>query len=57
MGTTANKTETKPAPSKPATAKAPDIATASVPDTLATLHVNPDNGLTNADVETPLQIP
>jgi plasma-membrane proton-efflux P-type ATPase len=52
MGTTADKTETKPAPSKPATAKAPDIATASVPDTLATLHVNPDNGLTSADVET-----
>src|SRR5665213_2527869 len=39
-------------PGKPETAKAPDIATASVPDTLATLLVNPDNGLTSADVET-----
>jgi plasma-membrane proton-efflux P-type ATPase len=29
----------------------PDIASASVPDTLATLHVNPDTGLTNAEVD------
>jgi H+-transporting ATPase len=52
MGTTATKTEAKPTPSKPATAKAPDIATASVPDTLAALHVNPDIGLTRAEVDT-----
>ena len=52
MGTTANITEAKPAPSKPATAKAPDIATASVPDTLAALHVTPDTGLTHAEVDT-----
>jgi plasma-membrane proton-efflux P-type ATPase len=32
--------------------KEPDIASASVPDTLTTLHVNPDTGLTNADVDT-----
>jgi plasma-membrane proton-efflux P-type ATPase len=29
-----------------------DIASASVPDTLATLRVNPDSGLTHAEVET-----
>ena len=37
--------------SKPAAGKAPDIATASVPDTLATLKVNPDTGLTGAEVK------
>ena len=52
MGTTANITEAKEARSKPTTAKAPDIATASIPDTLATLHVNPDSGLTRAEVDT-----
>jgi plasma-membrane proton-efflux P-type ATPase len=36
---------------QPATVSAPDIATASVPDTLAALHVNPDTGLTHADVD------
>ncbi len=39
-------------PSNPATAKAPDIASASVPDTLAALHVNPETGLTHAEVDT-----
>ena len=38
-------------PSKPANAKAPDIASASVPDTLAALHVNPDTGLTHTDLD------
>jgi magnesium-transporting ATPase (P-type) len=38
-------------PSKPANAKPPDIASASIPDTLATLHVNPDTGLTQAEVD------
>jgi len=52
MRTTANKVEAEPATSKPATGKAPDIATASVSDTLSMFHVNPDNGLTCADVET-----
>ena len=47
----AQKAEAKPAPAKPATAKAPDIASASVPDTLAALHVNPDTGLTHAEVD------
>ena len=31
--------------------KVPDIASASVPDTLAALHVNPDTGLTHAEVD------
>ena len=38
--------------SKPATAKAPEIASASVSDTLATLKVNPETGLTRAEVDT-----
>ena len=33
------------------TPKAPDIDAASVPDTLAALHVNPDIGLTHAEVD------
>ena len=36
----------------PATAKAPEIASASVPDTLKALHVNPATGLTHGEVET-----
>jgi len=36
---------------KPANAKPPDIASASIPDTLAALHVNPDTGLTLAEVD------
>ena len=36
----------------PANARPPDIAAASVPDTLATLKVNPDTGLTPAEVDT-----
>ena len=51
MGTTPNKSEANPVSSKPANAKAPDIATASVPDTLEALHVNPDTGLTRAEVD------
>jgi magnesium-transporting ATPase (P-type) len=45
--TTPNKSETNPAPSTP-----PDIASASVSDTLAALHANPETGLTNAEVDT-----
>jgi plasma-membrane proton-efflux P-type ATPase len=37
--------------SKPSSAKAPDIASASVPDTLAALKVNPDTGLAHAEVD------
>src|ERR1022692_1222251 len=51
MGTASNQSETTPTPAKPANAKPPDIAAASVPDTLTALHVNPDNGLTNAEVD------
>jgi len=35
----------------PKNAKPPDIASTSVADTLATLHVNPDIGLTYAEVD------
>jgi H+-transporting ATPase len=51
MGATPNKSEAEPAPSKPANAKVPDIATASVPDTLAALHVDPETGLTRSEVD------
>jgi hypothetical protein len=51
MQTDPNKSEFAPAPTKPAIAKPPDIAAASVPDTLAALHVNPDTGLTHAEVD------
>jgi len=36
----------------PATAQKPDIASASVPATLAALEVNPETGLTHAEVDT-----
>jgi H+-transporting ATPase len=52
MQTATNKSGAEPAPSKPAKAKPTDIATASVPDTLAALHVNPATGLTHGEVET-----
>jgi len=45
------KSEAQSERSKPATAKAPDFATASVPDTLAALRANPDTGLTRAEVD------
>src|SRR5664280_2449725 len=51
MRTTPNKSEANPAPSKPPDAKPPDIASMSVTDTLAALHVNPDTGLTHAEVD------
>jgi plasma-membrane proton-efflux P-type ATPase len=51
MPTTPDKSEAKPALAKPATTKPPDIASASVPDTLASLKVNPDTGLAHADVD------
>ena len=52
MPTPPNKSEAKPAPAKPADTKPPEIATASVPDTLTSLKVNPDTGLTRAEVDT-----
>ena len=51
MRTTPNKSEAKLAPAKPAGAQPPDIASASVPDTLTALNVNPDTGLTHAEVD------
>ena len=55
MGTTAGQTGAKPAPLKPKIAPPPSIATASVPDTLATLKVNPDTGLTHAEADSRLK--
>ena len=37
--------------SPPSPGKPPDIASASVPETLLALHVNPETGLSRADVE------
>jgi len=51
MQITPNEFEAKPVPSKPEKANSPDIAAATVPDTLAALQVNPDTGLTNAEVD------
>ena len=52
MQTTANKSDTKSVSSKPANTKPPDIASASVPDTLVSLNVDPAAGLARAEVET-----
>jgi H+-transporting ATPase len=46
-----NKTATEPARSTPSTGKEPGIASASVADTLAALHVNPEKGLTHGEVD------
>jgi H+-transporting ATPase len=51
MQKAAEQSEAQPVPSKPAIAKAPDIATGSVPDTLAALLVNPGTGLSRAAVD------
>ncbi len=51
MRTTPDKSGAESAPSKPANTKHSDIASAPVPDTLAALHVNPDTGLTHAEVD------
>src|SRR5579864_5210543 len=51
MPTTPGKSSAEPAPSKPANTKPPDIAAASVPDTLAELAVNPETGLIRAEVD------
>jgi len=46
-----NKSAANPVSRQPASAKALDLAAASLPDTLAALHVNPDTGLTRAEVD------
>ena len=51
MQTLLNKSEARPASSKAATAKPADIASASIPETLAMLQVNPDVGLMQAEVD------
>src|SRR5450759_715484 len=51
MLTTSDRPGAAPAPSKPANGKPPDIASVPVPDTLEALHVNPDTGLTHAEVD------
>ena len=52
MGTIPHKSVADPGPANPPNAKAPGIATASLSDTLAAFHVNPDTGLTHAEVDT-----
>jgi len=51
MRSAPEKSEAQPVRSKPATVKAPDFVIASVSDTLAALRVNPDTGLTRAEVD------
>jgi plasma-membrane proton-efflux P-type ATPase len=51
MPTAGSKSEANPEPPKAANGKPPDIATASVSDTLASLHVSADTGLTHAEVD------
>jgi hypothetical protein len=51
MQTVTKKSEKENLASKPAVGKAPDIASASVLDTLAALYVNPDTGLTGVEVD------
>jgi H+-transporting ATPase len=48
---TPNNSQAAPALSLPANTRPPDIASASAPDALAALHVNPDTGLTHAEVD------
>jgi H+-transporting ATPase len=52
MPTTPKISEPEPVTSRPANTKPPDIASASVSDTLAMLRVNADAGLTAPEVET-----
>jgi hypothetical protein len=51
MQTVTKKLIVESPPSKPATGKAPEFASASVPDTLAALHVNPETGLMHTEVD------
>jgi len=52
MQSVTNKSDVQTPRAKPSTGKEPDIASASVPDTLTLLHVNPETGLTRAEVDT-----
>ena len=51
MLSTPDKSDAEAAPSKATNAKPPDIASASAPDTLTQLKVNPEIGLTRAEVD------
>ncbi len=51
MRTTPTQSEVRPASSRPTDTRPPDIASASVPDTLAALQVNPETGLTQTEVD------
>ena len=51
MQTTTKKSGTESPQLMPASANVPDIASASVPATLAALHVNPETGLTRAEAD------
>jgi hypothetical protein len=48
--TTPTESKAEPAPSKRANAKSLDIASPPVPDKLAALHVKPDTGLTQGEL-------
>ncbi len=50
MRRTLDKRDAGPAPSKPAGGTPPDVASAQVSDPLAALHVDPETGLTRAEV-------
>ena len=50
MGTSPNGSDVRPPHSKPTSA--PTIVNATVPDTLGAFNVNPDSGLTHAEIET-----
>lgn len=52
MQTARKRSGAEPSHLMPATAKAPDIASASVSAALAALQVNPETGLTRAEVDT-----
>ena len=51
MQTATKKSGAAPPRLMPATAKVPDTVSASVPETLTTLRVNPETGLTRAEVD------
>ena len=51
VGAVTQKSGRKALHSSPSTGKKPDIASVSVPDTLAALQVNPETGLTHAEVD------
>ena len=51
MATVPKNSAVEALPSKPEPRKVPDLASASIPDTLSALQVNPDTGLTQAEVD------